>query len=77
MIPKIKESQPIEIINNSRVLHKQIESLSLENENYLNQFLKQERIKNIIKIIDERTPIGMEEAIEDKINKLFNGLVMK
>lgn len=77
IMPKIKDNQEIEIINNSMVLHKQIEKLSLENEKYLSDKLKYERLEKIFWLINDRTPIGQEDFVEAKLNNFFNSLVMR
>lgn len=75
--PKLIENQEIEIINNSMVLHKQIEKLSLENEKYLSDKLKYERLHKILWLINDRTPVGQEDYVEAKLNNFFNSLVMR
>jgi hypothetical protein len=75
--PKLIESQEIEIINNSMVLHKQIEKLSLENQKYLSDKLKYERLQKILWLINDRTPVGQEDFVESKLNNFFNSLVMR
>jgi len=77
IIPKIKDNQEIEIINNSMVLHKQIEKLSLENQKYLSDKLKYERLQKILWLINDRTPVGQEDFVESKLNNFFNSLVMR
>lgn len=76
-LPNIKDNQEIKIINNSMVLHKQIESLSLENEKYLSNKLKYERLQKILWVINDRTPVGQEEYVEAKLHNFFNSLVMR
>lgn len=75
--PKLIESQEIEIINNSMMLHKQIEKLSLENQKYLSDKLKYERLQKILWLINDRTPVGQEDFVESKLNNFFNSLVMR
>jgi hypothetical protein len=75
--PKLKDIQEIKIINNSMMLHKQIESLSLENEKYLSEKLKYDRLQRILWVINDRTPIGQEEYVESKLHNFFNSLVMR
>lgn len=77
VLPNIKDNQEIKIINNSMVLHKQIESLSLENEKYLSNKLKYERLQKILWVINDRTPVGQEEYVESKLHNFFNSLVMR
>ena len=77
MRPNIIENKQIEIINNSMVLHKQIEKLSLENQKYLSDKLKYERLEKIFWLINDRTPIGQEDFVEAKLNNFFNSLVMR
>ena len=77
LVPQLKDNQKIEIINNSMVLHKQIESLSLENERYLSDKLKYERLQKIFWLINDRTPVGKEDYVEAKLNNFFNSLVMR
>jgi hypothetical protein len=77
IIPKIRDNQEIKIINNSMMLHKQIESLSLENQKYLSDKLKYDRLQKILWLINDRTPIGQEEHVESKLNNFFNSLVMR
>lgn len=77
MKPKLKDIQEIKIINNSMMLHKQIESLSLKNEKYLSEKLKYDRLQKILWIINDRTPIGQEEYVEARLHNFFNSLVMR
>lgn len=77
VLPNVKDNQEIKIINNSMMLHKQIESLSLENEKYLSDKLKYERLQKILWLINDRTPIGQEEYVESKLHNFFNSLVMR
>lgn len=77
LMPKIKDNQEIKIINNSMMLHKQIESLSLENEKYLIEKLKYERLQKILWVINDRTPVGKEDYVEAKLHNFFNSLIMK
>ena len=77
MKPKLKDIQEIKIINNSMMLHKQIESLSLKNEKYLSEKLKYDRLQKILWIINDRTPIGQEDYVEARLHNFFNSLVMR
>lgn len=77
IIPKIKDNQEIKIINNSMMLHKQIESLSLENQKYLSDKIKYDRLQKILWLINDRTPYGQEDYVESKLNNFFNSLVMR
>jgi hypothetical protein len=74
---QLKDNQEFKKINNVRLLKEQIEKLSLKNEKHLVRELKNERLKEIIKMIDERTPLGWEDYVRGKINSMFNGLVMR
>lgn len=75
--PKLKDIQEIKIINNSMMLHKQIESLSLENQQYLSDKIKYDRLQRILWLINDRTPYGQEDYVESKLNNFFNSLVMR
>jgi hypothetical protein len=77
MKPKLKDIQEIKIINNSMMLHKQIESLSLKNEKYLIEKLKYDRLQRILWIINDRTPIGQEDYVEARLHNFFNSLIMR
>lgn len=77
MKPKLKDIQEIKIINNSMMLHKQIESLSLKNEKYLSEKLKYDRLQKILWVINDRTPIGQEDYVEARLHNFFNSLVMR
>jgi hypothetical protein len=77
MKPKLKDIQEIKIINNSMMLHKQIESLSLKNEKYLSEKLKYDRLQKILWVINDRTPIGQEDYVEARLHNFFNSLIMR
>lgn len=55
-------------------LNNQIEELTLKNQNLYELSRKFERLKDIVLLIDQRTPKGMEDKIKSKINQMFNGL---
>jgi len=58
-------------------LNNEIKFLILNKERILMIDQKYKRLKHIIDIINNRTPIGEESVIESKINKMFNGLNKK
>lgn len=60
----------IEIIN----LKNQIDELTLERSYVIRMDEKYKRLKNIIEVIDKRTPDGDEAFIERQINQMFNGI---
>lgn len=63
-----------EVESKITALNNKIEELLLENEFHLKRIDRYNRIMNIIKVIDERTPIGEERFIEKAINSMFNGI---
>lgn len=65
---KIKQANIIEMMNN------QLEELTLKYQNLYESTKKFERLKDIISLIDQRTPKGKEDKIKSKINQMFNGL---
>jgi hypothetical protein len=52
-----------------------IDELLLDRERLNKKIEKYERIKNIIDMIDCRTPIGKEFLVYKKINFMFNGMI--
>jgi len=52
-----------------------IDELLLDRERLNKKIEKYERIKNIIDMIDYRTPIGKEFLVYKKINLMFNGMI--
>lgn len=54
------------------------DSLQIEqerSERYEGYFKKIKRLDSIIQLIEERTPKGEEEYVEQKINRMFNSIV--
>ena len=58
-------------------LQSRLDSLILENEKLQNLKMMNNRFKEIIKEMDERTPVGMEEILAERITKMFNGDLFK
>lgn len=58
-------------------MQSKIDSLILENERLQNLKMMNHRFKDIIKEMDERTPVGMEDILSDRIVKILNGDVFK
>lgn len=58
-------------------LQYRIDSLILENERLQKSKMMYNRFKEILKEMDERTPIGMEPIISEKIVKILNGDLFK
>ena len=67
----------VDLRNKVISLNNEIEDLILDRERVLRIDQKYKRLKYIIDLINNRTPIGEESAIESKINKMFNGLNQK
>lgn len=70
-----KDYKEFELISKIIKLTKENESLILERKNILDMKEKFSRISRIVDIIDMRTPVGFERTIEEKINRMFNGLL--
>lgn len=58
-------------------LQYRIDSLILENERLQKSKMMYSRFKEILKEMDERTPIGMEPILSEKIVKILNGDLFK
>jgi hypothetical protein len=58
-------------------LQYRIDSLILENEKLQNLKIMNNRFKEIIKEMNERTPVGMEEILAERITKMFNVGIFK
>jgi hypothetical protein len=58
-------------------LQSRLDSLILENEKLQNLKIMNNRFKEIIKEMDERTPVGMEEILAERVTKLLNGNIFK
>jgi len=58
-------------------LQYQIDSLILENEKLQKSKMINNRFKDTLKEMDDRTPIGMEEVLHEKIVKLLNGDIFR
>jgi len=54
-----------------------IDSLILENEKLQKTKMMNSRFKEILKEMHERTPVGMEEVLHEKIVKLLNGDIFR
>lgn len=63
------------------ILRNENNSLRLENERLKNEHKETKtrygRIKNLIKLVDERTRMGTEEEIERRLNYFYNGVYSK
>jgi hypothetical protein len=59
----------------SQLLEKSLEAVTLEKVKYEDWFKRFERLDSIIQLIEERTPKGEEEYVEQKINRMFNSIV--
>jgi hypothetical protein len=49
----------------------------LENEKLQKSKAMHNRFKEILKEMDVRTPVGMEDVLAEKITKMFNGDLFK
>ena len=58
-------------------LQSRLDSLILENEKLQKTKMMNNRFKEIIKEMEERTPVGMEDILAERITKMFNGDVFK
>ncbi len=59
----------------SQLLERSLEAVTLEKVKYEDWFKRFERLDSIIQLIEERTPKGEEEYVEQKINRMFNSIV--
>jgi hypothetical protein len=77
-LEKKPAKQMISVNRNHRVtiksLKNEIERIILQKQIIALEVNKYKRIKDIIEIINERTPTGKEEFIKTKINQMFNGI---
>jgi hypothetical protein len=75
--------QPIRVVGKmpsnsyAEELQYRIDSLILENERLKKSKMMYNRFKEILKEMDERTPIGMEPVLVEKIVKILNGEIFK
>jgi hypothetical protein len=75
--------QPIRVVGKmpsnsyAEELQYRIDSLILENERLQKSKMMYNRFKEILKEMDERTPIGMEPVLVEKIVKILNGEIFK
>lgn len=60
-----------------KFLENTLEILTLEKNKYETWVKKNSRLDSIIQLINERTPKGEEEYVEQKINRMFNSIVFK
>ena len=58
-------------------LQYQIDSLILENEKLQKTKMMNNRFKEILKEMDERTPVGMESILSEKIVNILNGDIFR
>jgi len=58
-------------------LQSRLDSLILENERLQKTKMMNNRFKEIIKEMEERTPVGMEDILAERITKMFNGDLFK
>lgn len=58
-------------------LQYQIDLLILENEKLQKSKMMNNRFKEILKEMDSRTPVGMEEVLHEKIVKILNGDIFR
>jgi hypothetical protein len=58
-------------------LQYQIDLLILENEKLQKSKMINNRFKDTLKEMDDRTPVGMEEVLHEKIVKLLNGNIFR
>jgi hypothetical protein len=63
--------------NHTNELQYKIDSLILENERLQKSKMMYNRFKEILKEMDSRTPVGMEEILCEKIVKILNGDLFK
>jgi len=61
----------------TQLLERSLEAVTLEKVKYEDWFKRFERLDSIIQLIEERTPKGEEEYVEQKINRMFNSIVFK
>lgn len=61
-------------IPTKETLNNEIDKLILEKSILLKKMHNNERLENIIKLIDSRTPNGKEDLVLRKINLMFNGM---
>jgi hypothetical protein len=54
-----------------------LDSLILENEILQKTKMMNNRFKEIIKEMEDRTPLGMEDVLAERITKMFNGDLFK
>lgn len=70
---QVVPSNNLGVSNRLVVLSSENERLLQEKDMLVNNLKRYDRLKDIIKIIEERTPNGMELVIKNKIRKMFNG----
>ena len=70
IINKIAKEKEMSIIS----LNNQIEKLILEREEVTKATEKYKRIKNILELVDKRTPKGKEKFVLKNINLMFNDI---
>lgn len=58
-------------------LQKSLQTEQEKVEKYEKYFTKIKRLDSIIQLIEQRTPKGEEEYIEQKINRMFNSIVFR
>ena len=58
-------------------LQYRLDSLILENEKLHKTKMMNNRFKEIIKEMEDRTPLGMEDVLAERITKMFNGDLFK
>jgi hypothetical protein len=63
--------------NHTNELQYKIDSLILENERLQKSKMMYNRFKEILKEMDERTPVGMESILCEKIVNILNGDLFK
>jgi hypothetical protein len=63
--------------NHTDELQYKIDSLILENERLQKSKIMYNRFKEILKEMDLRTPVGMEDILAERVTKMFNGDLFK
>jgi hypothetical protein len=58
----------------AQLLEKSLEIVTLEKVKYEDWFKRFERLESIIQLVEERTPKGQEDYVEQKINRMFNSI---
>jgi hypothetical protein len=60
-----------------KFLETALEKVTEDKTKYELYFKKLERLDSVIQLIEQRTPKGEEEYVEQKINRMFNSIIFK